>query len=152
MKIKKSFLVTLATAALLGACGSNGGNTEAANGEASAVVNYVAPTEIATMDSVLVTDMNSANYIGHVQEGLYWENDVTEIQPALAESMAEVSEDGSTYILKMREDATWSNGDQITAHHFVYAFQRLANPDTAAPYSYLLAGFENAEGVLNGDQ
>ena len=27
-----------------------------------------APTEIATMDSV-VTDMNSANYIGHVQEG-----------------------------------------------------------------------------------
>ena len=33
---------------------------------------------------------------------------------------------------------------------FVYAIQRLANPDTAAPYSYLLAGFENAEGVLNG--
>ncbi|MFW5441368.1 peptide ABC transporter substrate-binding protein [Aerococcus urinaeequi] len=152
MKIKKSFFVTLATAALLGACGSNGGNTEAANGEASAVVNYVAPTEIATMDSVLVTDMNSANYIGHVQEGLYWENDVNEIQPALAESLPEVSEDGLTYTIKMREDATWSNGDQITAHDFVYAIQRLANPDTAAPYSYLLAGFENAEGVLNGDQ
>ena len=63
MKIKKSFLVTLATATLLAACGSNGGNTEAADGQASAVVNYVAPTEIATMDSVLVTDMNSANYI-----------------------------------------------------------------------------------------
>ncbi|MCP6368222.1 ABC transporter substrate-binding protein, partial [Klebsiella pneumoniae] len=72
--------------------------------------------------------------------------------PALAESLPEVSEDGLTYTIKMREDATWSNGDQITAHDFVYAIQRLANPDTAAPYSYLLAGFENAEGVLNGEQ
>src|SRR5699024_3780929 len=99
MKIKKSFLVTLATAALLGACGSNGENAEAANGAASAVVNYDTPTENATMDSVLVTDMNSANYIRHVHEGLYWENDVNEIQPALAESLPEVSEDGLTYII-----------------------------------------------------
>ena len=124
MKIKKSFLVTLVTATLLAACGTNGGNANSTGGESNAVVNYVAPTEIATMDSVLATDMNSANYIGHVQEGLYWENDKNEIQPALAESLPEVSEDGLVYTIKMREDATWSNGDQITAHDFVYAIQR----------------------------
>lgn len=150
MSMKKSLLATLTTVALLAACGNGGEST--ASGDTPSVVNYVAPTEIATMDSVLATDMNSANYIGHVQDGLYWENENNEIQPALAESLPEVSEDGLTYSIKLREDATWSNGDPVTAHDFVFAIRRLANPDTAAPYSYLLAGFENSEGVLSGEQ
>lgn len=152
MGLKRSLIVTLATAALLAACGTGSETASSGtDGEAAAVVNYVAPTEIATMDSVMVTDMNSANYIGQVQDGLYWENDMNEIQPALAEALPEVSEDGLTYTIKMREDAKWSNGDPITANDFVYAIQRLANPDTAAPYSYLLAGFANSEAVLSGE-
>lgn len=152
MGLKRSLIVTLATAALLAACGTGSETASSGtDGEATAVVNYVAPTEIATMDSVMVTDMNSANYIGQVQDGLYWENDMNEIQPALAEALPEVSEDGLTYTIKMREDAKWSNGDPITANDFVYAIQRLANPDTAAPYSYLLAGFANSEAVLSGE-
>jgi len=152
MGLKRSLIVTLATAALLAACGTGSETASSGtDGEAAAVVNYVAPTEIATMDSVMATDMNSANYIGQVQDGLYWENDKNEIQPALAEALPEVSEDGLTYTIKMREDAKWSNGDPITANDFVYALQRLANPDTAAPYSYLLAGFKNSEAVLSGE-
>lgn len=152
MGLKRSLIVTLATAALLAACGTGSETASSGtDGEAAAVVNYVAPTEIATMDSVMVTDMNSANYIGQVQDGLYWENDMNEIEPALAEALPEVSEDGLTYTIKMREDAKWSNGDPITANDFVYAIQRLANPDTAAPYSYLLAGFANSEAVLSGE-
>jgi oligopeptide transport system substrate-binding protein len=152
MGLKRSLIVTLATAALLAACGTGSETASSGtDGEATAVVNYVAPTEIATMDSVMVTDMNSANYIGQVQDGLYWENDMNEIQPALAKALPEVSEDGLTYTIKMREDAKWSNGDPITANDFVYAIQRLANPDTAAPYSYLLAGFANSEAVLSGE-
>ncbi|OYQ68168.1 peptide ABC transporter substrate-binding protein [Aerococcus sp. 1KP-2016] len=152
MGLKRSLIVTLATAALLAACGTGSETASSGtDGEAAAVVNYVAPTEIATMDSVMVTDMNSANYIGQVQDGLYWENDMNEIEPALAEALPEVSEDGLTYTIKMREDAKWSNGDPITANDFVYAIQCLANPDTAAPYSYLLAGFANSEAVLSGE-
>lgn len=151
---KSKMIIGLATTLLLAACsGHSSGTSESSNGNSSegAVVNYVAPTEIATLDSSLVTDMNSANYLGHIQEGLYWENEENEVQPALAKDLPEVSEDGLTYTIKLREDAKWSNGDPVTAHDFVYAIQRLADPDTGAPYSYLLENFANAEAVLAGE-
>ncbi|MCZ0716961.1 peptide ABC transporter substrate-binding protein [Aerococcus kribbianus] len=151
---KSKMIIGLATTLLLAACsGNSSGDSGSSNGNSSegAVVNYVAPTEIATLDSSLVTDMNSANYLGHIQEGLYWENEENEVQPALAKDMPQVSEDGLTYTIKLRKDAKWSNGDPITAHDFVYAIQRLADPNTGAPYSYLLENFANAKAVLAGE-
>ncbi len=52
----------------------------------------------------------------------------------------------------LRPNAKWSNGDAVTAHDFVYAWQRLADPNTASPYaSYLdFLKLENADKVLEG--
>ncbi len=65
--------------------------------------------------------------------------------------MPEISEDGLTYTFKIR-DAQWSNGTPVTAHDFVYAWQRAINPDTASPYGpYLMAGMvKNATEIGEG--
>ena len=45
----------------------------------------------------------------------------------MAEGDPEISEDGLTYTFKIR-DAQWSNGTPVTAHDFVYAWQRAIDP------------------------
>ncbi|WP_251665167.1 ABC transporter substrate-binding protein, partial [Staphylococcus aureus] len=67
-----------------------------------------------------------------------------------ASELAEVSEDGLTYKIKLREDAKWSNGDPVTAADYVYGWQRTVDPATASEYAYLYAPVENAEDITAG--
>ncbi|MGR5976893.1 ABC transporter substrate-binding protein [Bacillus paranthracis] len=41
----------------------------------------------------------------------------------------------------------WSNGDPVTAKDFVYAWQRLLDPKTAAEYAFIAFPIKNAEAV-----
>jgi oligopeptide transport system substrate-binding protein len=53
-------------------------------------------------------------------------------------SDVQISDDQLTWTFTIRDDAKWSNGDPVTAQDFEYSWKRLANPDTGAPYSYML--------------
>lgn len=57
--------------------------------------------------------------------------------PGVAESW-EITDDGLTYTFHLRDNARWSNGDPVTAHDFVYAWQRAMLPDTAAGYGHFM--------------
>jgi len=61
----------------------------------------------------------------------------------------DISPDGRTYTFHLRP-ARWSNGDPLTAAHFVYAWRRALDPDTAAEYAYMLYGIENARAINEG--
>ncbi len=68
--------------------------------------------------------------------GLYAYDENGELVPDLAES-SEMSEDGMTYTFTMKDGLKWSDGTDLTAKDVEYSWQRLANPDTGADYSYL---------------
>ncbi len=70
------------------------------------------------------------------------------IVPGSAESW-EVSSDGLVWKFHLR-DNSWSDGIPVTAEDFVYSFQRLLNPETAAPLAYFLYGIENAREINGG--
>ncbi|MRJ45982.1 peptide ABC transporter substrate-binding protein [Fundicoccus ignavus] len=108
--------------------------------------------EIASLDPNIATDGTSMEAIAAIQEGLMTRNQDGEFVEAAAESY-DVSDDGTVYTFKLREDAVWSNGTAVTAHDFVYSWQRLADPATAAEYSFILdtAGVKNAAAVTAGD-
>lgn len=153
-KNKWLMTATVGTALLLAACGGNAESSESSSGASGGdqTVQYTAPTEIATMDASLITDINSANYIGHVVEGLLKIDEEGNPAPAIAAGPGEISEDGLTYTYKLREDALWSNGDPVTAHDFVYSLQRLVNPATGASYSYLAETIVNAPEIMAGEK
>ncbi len=71
--------------------------------------------------------------------------------PELAETW-DVSDDGLVYTFHLA-DAKWSNGDPVTASDFVYAWQRLDNPDTASEYAFILdtVHIANAAAVNAGE-
>jgi len=76
------------------------------------------------------------NIIGDMFVGLFTEDPNGEPVPGMAESW-EVSEDGLTWTFHLRE-AVWSDGEPVTADDFVFAWRRIADPNTGAQYVSLL--------------
>ncbi|HWA31117.1 MAG TPA: peptide ABC transporter substrate-binding protein [Rhizomicrobium sp.] len=88
------------------------------------------------------------NIVGDMFMGLMTEDARSATTFGAAESMTE-SEDGLTYTFKIR-DHEWSDGAPVTADDFVFAFQRILDPKTAAPYASLLYPIKNAQAVNGG--
>jgi oligopeptide transport system substrate-binding protein len=61
----------------------------------------------------------------------------------------DVSADGKTWTFHLR-DHQWSDGKPVIASDFVYAWRRILNPATAAPYASILYVFKNAQPVNAG--
>lgn len=87
---------------------------------------------------------------GDIFEGLVTEDMGAEAIPGQAESWT-VSDDGLVYTFKLRGGIQWTDGKPVTAGDFVFALQRLMNPETAASYAYLQYPIKNAEGINGGD-
>ncbi|VEJ08902.1 ABC transporter substrate-binding protein [Actinobacillus delphinicola] len=92
---------------------------------------------------------------GHVAQNIFETLVVSDNQGHLLPGVAERwehNDDYTVWTFYLRPDAKWSNGDPVTANDFVYAFRRLADPQTASPYaSYLtFLKLKNAEEVISG--
>jgi peptide/nickel transport system substrate-binding protein len=61
-------------------------------------------------------------------DALVWLNDEGLLEPALAESW-EVSEDGTEYTFKLRQDVTFHNGEPFNADAVVFNWERVVNAD-----------------------
>ncbi|TFJ93460.1 peptide ABC transporter substrate-binding protein [Lentibacillus salicampi] len=136
-----------------GSSGDNGGEegTEESGSNTEQVLNFVNGDTIPSMDPGMVTDEYGIQFTGASMEGLYRMKD-GEIVEGIATDH-EVSEDGLTWTFTLREDATWSNGDPVTANDFVYAWQRALDPDTGSEYGpYMMGGVvKNATAVNEGE-
>jgi oligopeptide transport system substrate-binding protein len=116
------------------------------------VLNLLNPEAIPSMDPSLATDESSFIYLAATMEGLYRLDEKTQPTPGIA-TEHKVSDDGLTWTFTLREDAKWSNGDPVTAHDFVYSWQRAVNPDTASEYGpYMMNGvIKNAAAISNSE-
>ena len=61
----------------------------------------------------------------------------------------QVSGGGLEYHFKLRETACWSNGDPLTAHDFLRAWNALFAPGSVAPNVDLLEAMLDQDGILN---
>lgn len=70
---------------------------------------------------------------------------------AAAESYT-VSADGLTYTFLLREGMLWSDGETpVTAYDFQFAFQRLLDPQTQAPFASNFTCIRGAAAALSGE-
>lgn len=138
-----------------GGSGDSGGGGESASGSANGdqVFNLALSDEIPSMDPQISTDTLGSQWIAETYEGLYRMKD-GEVSEGIAKGDPEISEDGLTWTFTLRDNATWSNGDPVTAHDFVYAWQRAVNPDTKSEYGpYMMGGvIKNASDIAAGDK
>ncbi|EOS7908098.1 peptide ABC transporter substrate-binding protein [Enterococcus hirae] len=156
MKKKWAFSVVALSGLVLAGCYGGSANTKSSNSasgnstDGGGVFNLVVPQEMPTADLSLATDTISFTALNNVYEGIYRLDKDSKPQPAGASELAEVSEDGLTYKIKLREDAKWSNGDPVVAADYVYGWQRTVDAATASEYAYLFAPVANAEEIAAG--
>ena len=143
-------------------------NSETANNESSGAfeISMSIASEPQTIDPALNSAVDGAIMINHMFEGLMrWEDSGSETAGSdgtcndakLGYGQAEsydkvVNEDGTvTYTFHLRDGIKWSDGKDVTAQDFVYSWQRLVTPATAADYSYMIDSVVNANAIMNGE-
>ncbi|MBI9013301.1 MAG: peptide ABC transporter substrate-binding protein [Clostridiales bacterium] len=58
-------------------------------------------------------------------------------EPGVAKTW-NVSDDGLVWTFNLREDAKWADGSPLTAHDFVYSWQRVFDPEVASDYEWMV--------------
>ena len=109
-------------------------------------------SEPQTIDPALNSAVDGAVMINHMFEGLYkWVDDgAGNATLALGQAASvEMNEDGTVYTFTLRDDAMWSDGQPVTANDFVYSWQRLVTPATAADYNYMADILLNANEIMD---
>jgi len=117
-------------------------------------LNVCLASEPQTIDPALNSSVDGAMMIQHMFEGLLKWVDDGEGNAMLAPGMAtewSKSDDGLVWTFNLREGALWSDGEPVKAGDFVYAWQRLVNPETAADYNYMIDMVVNANEIMAGE-
>ena len=105
-------------------------------------------TDPVTLDPHDVTDSPTATVASHVYETLFELMPDGSIVPHLAEGY-EVSEDGQTWTLQIRQGVTFHDGTPLTAEVVKGSLDRFLDPDNAFTFRFLLDRIE--EVVVTGD-
>ncbi len=116
----------------------------------SATLNIHNGGDASSLDPHKVSGDWENRIVGDIFEGLVTEDRAAEPIPGQAESWT-VSDDGLVYTFKLRDGISWTDGTPVTANDFVFAFQRLMNPETAANYAYLQYPIKNAQKINKGE-
>lgn len=101
--------------------------------------------EPATLDPQLATLPDEFFVIRALSEGLVTPNPAGGIPLPAVASDWKGSNDGRTWTFHLRPEATWSNGDKLTAADFLYSIERVLTAETAAPKASLFFVLEGAE-------
>ncbi len=109
-------------------------------------------TEVATIDPHKSQGVPESHVIRDLFEGLVNQDSDGNTIPGVAESWE--TTDNKTFTFHLRKTAKWSNGAPVTAHDFVYSFQRAVDPATASPYSWYVeyTKIKNAKGIIAGEK
>ena len=127
-----------------------GGTGNTTDSEALVLDVCIGP-EPTTLDPTLNQTVDGASYANHFFEGLMKIDSSLKVVNGMAESYT-VSDDGLVYTFKLRSDAKWSDGTAVTADQFVYSWQRLVDPATAAAYNYIINMVVNANEIMAGEK
>ena len=124
-------------------------------------------SEPQSIDPALNSAVDGAIMLGHMFEGLMkWEDSGVEANgsdgtannaaltygQAASYEKAENADGTVTYTFTLRDDAMWSDGQPVTAQDFVYSWQRLVTPETAADYNYMIDCVVNANEIMAGEK
>ena len=103
--------------------------------------------EPPVMDNSKATASASFTFISAFNEGLYRTDKDGKATPGLAKDFPKISADGLTYIIDIRDNANWSDGQPVKAQDFIYSFKRTLDPATKGQYSFVVAWIKGGEAV-----
>ncbi|WP_213606597.1 peptide ABC transporter substrate-binding protein [Staphylococcus capitis] len=149
MELNKYFRTTIIlviSILILSSCSQNKGMYS----DEGQVFRKVIPQDMTTLDTAMITDSVSNDIAEQSFEGLFSLDKNDKATLAIAKNMPKKSKDGKTLIFDLKENAKWSNGDDVTANDFVYAWRKVVNPKTGSEYAYIMTDIKNADDINAG--
>jgi oligopeptide transport system substrate-binding protein len=134
-KVLKTGVLALLSLSILAGCGGASAKEDSKQAEP---LRLMSPSELTTLDTSVMLDFPDAIVQTAAFEGLYALDEEDQLIPAAAKEMPEISEDGKTYTIKLRDEAVWSNDEPVTAKDFEYAWKKMIDPKNGYVYSFLL--------------
>jgi oligopeptide transport system substrate-binding protein len=125
------------------------GDAPAAPAAGNKILRFSITVEPESMDPQLANSMGTQAILAHVFEPLMRSTQGV-VEPGAAETY-EVSADGLVYTFHIRDGITWSDGQPLTAAHYVLGAQRLVDPAVASPFSFFGLILKNATTVNAGE-
>ena len=112
---------------------------------------YATTISPSTIDPMQVSDNFENIYAVNVYDSLlnYTDDSPPELAPALATDW-EIGDDDRTYTFELRDDATFHNGDPVTADDVAYSFERML--EMQAGLSWMWAGTLTEDSVTAVDE
>lgn len=107
------------------------------------------PGEPRTLDPQLADDTYSFQVVRDLFEGLTAEDRSGDVVPGVARSW-EVDSSGKIYTFTLRDNARWSDGEQVVAGEFLAGLRRAVDPHTASGSANLLNIIKNASDIIAG--
>ena len=144
---KRIILATLALAGAMALSGCGGSKSASKNGK---ILTVEEGPDVETIDPALNQSADGANYITMISDNLLRIDKDGKIAPSMAEKY-EVSDDGLTWTFHLRDGLKWSDGSDFTANDFVYSWQRMVDPEVAAPYAETMLGMVEGYKDANGN-
>ena len=138
-----ALLAAVLCLSLLAGCGG---------GEEGLTLSVCAGAAPESLDPIYATSTADQTVLTHLYENLMQaatneDGTLTATNGMAKSAESETNADGTvTWTFRLRS-AKWSDGKKVTADNFVYAWQRLADPERDSPYASLLsivAGYEEA--------
>ena len=122
-------------------------------------VHLVSIAKIKGLDPIQADDLYANDEVSRAYEGLYQYHYLKRpfvLVPNLAEAMPEVSKDGRTYTIRLKQGvlfqddpafkATEGKGRELEAADFVYSWKRLADPAQASTGCAVGVGWKDWKG------
>ena len=132
------------TAALLAGCGRG------RSGESTASV--VMTGGVSTVDPAYAATPAERTLVLHLFDNLYrWTAEGAVPAAAHAYDCTDNEDGTQTYTFHLRRDGKWSDGSDVTAEDFVYAWRRLVDPETNSPNVDALAMVAGYDKAVLGD-
>lgn len=141
MGIYRIVCLLLLLPVLLGGCGAS-----------SSLVRYDISGDVESLDPQFADEENEQLVIYNIMEGLMCQLPSGELTNGVIEGY-DVSADQLTYTFHLRDGMVWDDADStpVTAHDFVFAFQRIFNSIYPSPFASLYSAIRNSQQVLSGE-
>ena len=152
--LKNKFIYTLIVLVLTATVTFSGCSEDVSDG-AGRYFTYTLTANPQNLDPQLAEDEASLTLIKNTFTGLVGINTNGEIEKQIAVDY-QIQNNGLTYRFSLNDDCYWysknsDKGTVVTAQDFVYAFQRIFNPDTHSPYRDMFKCIKNANAIINGE-